>query len=83
MTSSQADVERTIRAFLDRADKSVETLTADLPLYADGVGLDSLETAELSAILEDEFGRDPFNSDTMPQTIGDITSFYDTAVADA
>jgi acyl carrier protein len=52
-------------------------------LFADGLGLDSLETAELSALLEDEYGKDPFSGDTMPQTVGDIVDFYDTAVAGA
>ena len=37
-----------------------------------GVGLDSLEAAELSALLEDEVGSDPFTSDEMPQTLRDI-----------
>jgi acyl carrier protein len=52
-------------------------------LFADGLGLDSLETAELSAVLEDEYGKDPFSSDVMPQTVGDIVDFYDAAVAGA
>ena len=38
---------------------------------------------EHAAVLEDEFGRDPFSTDTMPQTIGDIVGFYATAVAEA
>ena len=45
-------------------------------LFADGLGLDSLETAELSAILEDDHGSDPFNDGELPQTVGDILSFY-------
>jgi acyl carrier protein len=81
MTESQR-AEQTLRAFLERVDKSVE-FGRDTTLYADGIGLDSLETAELSAMLEDEFGRDPFSSDTMPQTVGDILDFFDAAVADA
>jgi acyl carrier protein len=72
--------EQTFRSFLQRVDKDVE-FDRSTPLYADGIGLDSLETAELSAVLEDEFGRDPFSSDTMPQTVGDILDFFDAAVA--
>jgi acyl carrier protein len=83
MSAPPADVERTIQSFLAQADKSVETLSPDLNLYADGIGLDSLETAELSAILEDEFGSDPFNSDTMPQTVGDILAFYASTTVEA
>jgi acyl carrier protein len=60
--------------------KNAEELTADTPLYGDGLGLDSLEAAELSAILEDEFGSDPFSADaTMPETVGDILTFYKAA----
>lgn len=75
MGSSQRDVETTIRSFLGRVNKAVE-FDASTPLYADGIGLDSLETAELSATLEDEFGSDPFSTGSMPQTIGDIVDFY-------
>ena len=70
----------TFRSFLQRVDKDVE-FDRHTPLYASGIGLDSLETAELSAVLEDEFGRDPFSSDTTPQTVGDILDFYDATVA--
>jgi acyl carrier protein len=83
MSAPQPDVERTIRSFLANVNKSVDTLTPELALFADGIGLDSLETAELSAILEDEFGRDPFSTETMPQTVGDIVNFYASAVAEA
>lgn len=81
MSDSQR-AEQTFRSFLLRVDKDVD-FDRGTPLYADGIGLDSLETAELSAVLEDEFGRDPFSSDTMPQTVGDILDFFDTAVAEA
>ena len=76
MSTAPADVEQTIKDFLDRIDKMPEALTPDLNLYADGIGLDSLETAELSAILEDDHGSDPFAGAEMPQTVGDILSFY-------
>jgi acyl carrier protein len=68
--------EQTIRAFMRRVKKKDDGVELDTPLYADGIGLDSLETAELSAILEDELGTDPFSADTMPQTVGDIVAFY-------
>jgi acyl carrier protein len=83
MSATQADVERTIQSFLAEANKAVDTLSPELTLYADGIGLDSLETAELSAVLEDEFGSDPFNSETMPRTVGDILAFYAGATVEA
>lgn len=76
MSTAPAAVEQTITEFLTRLEKMPEALTPDLLLYADGIGLDSLETAELSAILEDEHGTDPFAEAEMPQTVGDILAFY-------
>ena len=68
-----------ISELLDRLEKSHGELSEDTPLYADGLGLDSVEAAELSAILEDEFGTDPFSDGEMPDTVGDILEFYRTA----
>jgi acyl carrier protein len=83
MQIQQPDVERVIRSFLARAHKPAADLAPDTPLYAGGVGLDSLETAELSAVLEDSFGTDPYSAGRMPQTVGQILAFYDFAAADA
>jgi acyl carrier protein len=82
MGGSQRDVHETISSFLALVEKAAE-FDRTTPLFADGLGLDSLETAELSAVLEDEYGKDPFSSDVMPQTVGDIVDFYDAAVAGA
>jgi acyl carrier protein len=76
MGNSPADVEQTIVAFLTRTNKMRDDFHVDMPLYADGVGLDSLETAELSALLEDDHGSDPFSSGEMPQTMGEIQAYY-------
>lgn len=74
--SSAVAVETCLTDFLTRVKKMPDSLTPDLVLYADGIGLDSLETAELSAVLEDEFGTDPFAEGDMPQTVADILAFY-------
>ncbi|MCX6396545.1 MAG: hypothetical protein NTV23_08670 [Propionibacteriales bacterium] len=73
---TQRDAERTIRSFIRRV-KNTETVELDSELYANGVGLNSLETAELSAILEDELGADPFAEGEMPQTVAEVIAFYD------
>jgi acyl carrier protein len=83
MSTSQDHIEQTIRSFLARANKPAGDLAPDSALYADGIGLDSLETAELSAVLEDEYGIDPFSSGVMPQTVGEIYAFYASVAADA
>ncbi len=49
--------------------KPESRLTADLDL-------DSLELAELSAVLEDELGRDPFSEGILPETIAELVGFY-------
>ena len=76
MSIAPADVEKVVREFVARAKPEAPEFDAATPLYADGVGLDSLETAELSAVLEDEFDADPFTADEMPQTLGEIVTFY-------
>ena len=76
MSTAPAAIQQTVTGFLTRVKKMRDDFHAEMPLYADGVGLDSLETAELSATLEDAHGTDPFSSGTMPQTLGDILSFY-------
>lgn len=80
MAAAHADVVEAIQAFLVRIQKATD-LTPDTLLYAEGIGLDSLETAELSALLEDEFGADPFSTEEMPQTVGAILAFFDGAPA--
>jgi acyl carrier protein len=75
--SKQELAEQTVRSFVARVKPEAPELELDTPLYADGIGLDSLEAAELSALLEDEVGSDPFTSDEMPQTLRDILGFYD------
>ena len=71
-----ADAQGVLTTFLARIDKPTG-FGPDTSLYAGGLGLDSLETAELSALLEDELGTDPFSSGVMPQTVGELIAFYD------
>jgi acyl carrier protein len=76
--TDQSSVQTVIETFLARADKHVDELGDSTSLWADGLELDSLEAAELSAMLEDAFGTDPFSAaDDIPQTVGDIMSFYE------
>ncbi len=82
VSDDQTRVEGVIREFLARVQKGQDGFTAETPLYGGGLGLDSLEAAELSALLEDEIGSDPFSSgDELPQTVGDVLAFYETAPA--
>lgn len=76
MGSQRAEIGEVIRGFLGRADKTTDFDEAT-PLFADGLALDSLETAELSALLEDEFGTDPFSAGLLAETVGQIYDYYD------
>jgi acyl carrier protein len=75
MGSPRSLAAETINRFLARANKEVD-VTADTSLFADGIGLDSLETAELSSMLEDDLGSDPFSDGIVAQTVGEILDFY-------
>ena len=78
MGTDHSAVQHVIETFLDRAQKQVDGLSGSTALWGDGLELDSLEAAELSATLEDAFGSDPFSSAAeMPQTVGDILAFYE------
>jgi acyl carrier protein len=69
-----------IQSIMGRVRRGVD-VGQETALFADGLGLDSLETAELSALLEDEFGEDPFSQGQMPGTVGELLAFYDASPA--
>jgi acyl carrier protein len=77
MADPKPDAATTVRSFVARVKKRKKGVDLDSSLYSEGVGLDSLDVAELSAVLEDEFGSDPFSVGLMPETVGDIVAFYD------
>jgi acyl carrier protein len=55
----QGQAHRVVAEFLRRAKNGQDRWKAETGLWGDGLGIDSLEAAELSAMLEDEFGSDP------------------------
>jgi acyl carrier protein len=78
MSSDQAQVREVITKCIAHMGKDVSGLTDETQLFGEGLELDSLEVAELSATLEDELGSDPFSGgDAEPQTIGEILAFYE------
>lgn len=78
---AQTTVFDTIRAILERrsddSEDSAEAreLTLDTNLQED-LMFDSLEVAEISAVLEDSFGDDPYTAGLTPQTVRQILDFY-------
>jgi acyl carrier protein len=45
-------------------------------LLAD-LAMESLELAELAAVLDDELGRDPFSEGIFPESVAELVAFYD------
>lgn len=75
MSDSRSLADETLRGFLVRIKKDAE-YDAATPLYGDGLGLDSLEVAELSVQLEDTLGKDPFSAGLEVTTVGQVLDFY-------
>ena len=77
MATDQDKARAVISDFLTRIDKGADGWSDDTALWGEGLGLDSLEAAELSALLEDELGSDPFSAEgDLPESVGDVVSFY-------
>lgn len=69
-------VFETIQGLLEHRNDGDVEVHSDSRLYED-LRLDSLEIAELSAILEDGMGRDPYNEGLAPRTVAEVIAFYD------
>jgi len=77
VATDQDKARAVISDFLTRIDKGADGWSDDTALWGEGLGLDSLEAAELSALLEDELGSDPFSAEgDLPESVGDVVSFY-------
>jgi acyl carrier protein len=75
--TNQDKARSIIGEFLVLAKKGGDGWTDESSLWGDGLGLDSLEAAELSSILEDAFGSDPFSAGgDLPDTVADVLAFY-------
>jgi acyl carrier protein len=74
------DIERkvvdVIERFLARHGRSGAAIAPATSLYQDGLGMDSLDAAEFSTLLERAFGRDPYSSGDFPRTVADVVGFY-------
>jgi acyl carrier protein len=66
-----------MKTLLERRKIPTDSLSRSSALYRDGLGLDSLGAAELSVMLEMEFGADPYTEGEVPRTIGQIIEFFD------
>ena len=71
----QTFIVDSIRMLLARRDEPAAPVTIEAHLHED-LDLDSLELAELSVLLEDNLGRDPYTEGIVPNTVGEIVAFY-------
>ena len=77
--TAEERVLKVISVLQSRRQRPSTGITLDTVLYRDGLGLDSLGAAELSALLEMEFERDPYSEGQIPQTVRDLVRFYDSS----
>ena len=75
MPDAEQTVLKTIRSLLKRRDAEIEVRLDSDPY--DDLMLDSLETAEFSAALEDDLGSDPYSESLTPRTVAEVISFYE------
>jgi acyl carrier protein len=71
-----------IRAAITRvladSGRSAQALTDEVPLGAEGLGLDSLDLATIVARLDAELGIDPFASGSHAfRTVGEFIALYE------
>ncbi len=72
----ESDVISIIKTILEHKGLPDASVDISSQLYEDGVGLDSLSVAELSAALEKTFGKDPYTNGQLPLTVSHIVNFY-------
>jgi acyl carrier protein len=70
----------TIRGMVERRTGSSDHVTLDSDLITT-LEMDSLEIAELSAVLEEEYGEDPYTAGTLARTPREVLAFYPAAGA--
>lgn len=76
MADAEKTVVKAIKGLLRRKKGVDAEFVLDADLY-DDLELDSLEVAELSAVLEDDLGTDPYSEGETPRTVGEVVQFYD------
>jgi acyl carrier protein len=65
----------TVRELVSRRAPCPDDLTLESDLIRD-LEMDSLELAELSATLEEEYGVDPYSVGQLARTPGELLAFY-------
>ncbi|MFC9477206.1 acyl carrier protein [Nocardia sp. NPDC056952] len=80
MSDERTVIVAAITDILARRGAGADELATEAKLGAE-LGFNSLEFAELSAQLEDNFGHDPYSTGLFPDTVNDIIEYYEQASA--
>ncbi|MFW5941327.1 MAG: acyl carrier protein [Chloroflexota bacterium] len=72
-----AQIQGMLGEILAHKNLNGSTIPPNASLYEQGVGLDSLDTAAFSAMLEATFGADPYSAGVFPETVADVVRFYE------
>lgn len=76
MSKAESTVIDGIKLLLERRGEPRLTVEPASSMSAD-LNFDSLELAELSAMLEDALGDDPYTEGIIPETVGELIAYYD------
>ena len=76
MSDTESLVFDTVRDLVRRRHGEDRPVGPDADLF-DDLELDSLDVAELSAVLEDHRGTDPYSQGTVARTIRQVLEFYE------
>ncbi len=69
-------VKEVFRTLMTEKGTPLENVDPGTVLYDGGYGLDSMDTATLSAMLGERFEDDPYTDGTFPQTLNEIIAYY-------
>ena len=69
-------VEDVFRTLMLEKGTPLDSINRSTVLYDGGYGLDSMDTATLSAMLGEQFEVDPYSDGAFPQTLDEIIAYY-------
>jgi acyl carrier protein len=79
MADAEKTVMKALKGVLKRRSKAIDTAVVDFDVSSDlydDLELDSLDVAELSAVLEDDLGHDPYSDGQLPRTVAEVINYY-------
>jgi acyl carrier protein len=73
--NAESIIVTTIEELVQRRGADAIVVRPESSLLAD-LAMESLELAELAAVLNDEVGNEPFSDGIFPETIAELVAFY-------